>query len=233
MTYRANGFLTTLLCLVGSLIGSSLSWADGKDGPSYEGTPLSVWADEVLSLNQLSNVNSSYPQVRAIRAIGTNAIPWLLTELAKGPETDPISKGQFDLLALPVGSEPIYHQLRARACFWALGEQGAPAIPALELLLDQQPEFVPSALAGIGAPALGVLAQCITNITPHAGSAGPRDRAMVSALGGLAVALNLGRIPRTAAANLLPDVRRWAAQENDRAAAYYAKGVIRILDSRQ
>ena len=80
-----------------------------------------------------------------------------LTELAKGPEADLIGKQQVARLGLPDGSERIYHQLRARACFWALGEQAAPAILGLQHLLDQQPEFAPSALAGIGAPALVAL----------------------------------------------------------------------------
>jgi hypothetical protein len=234
MTCRAKILLMVLLCLPVSIIGLARARADTVDGPTYQGKSLSAWADDVLSLNHLSNVaNTNYLQVRAIRAIGTNALPWLLTELAKGAETDPVGKEQVAQLKLPEGSEAIYHQLRARACFWALGEEGAPAIPGLQHLLTQQPEFAPSALAGIGTPALVALEQCLTNSAPHDAPAEPRGRIVGSALGGLYVAIDTGRISRPAAAHLLPEVRRWAAQEKNRDAAYWANGVIRILESGQ
>ncbi len=57
-------------------IDEVLRWGESEDGPVYSGKPLSVWADEVCALNHLSNViNTNHPEVRAVRAIGTNAIP--------------------------------------------------------------------------------------------------------------------------------------------------------------
>ena len=48
----------------------------GPPEPTYSGTPLSVWAEKVYELNGLASiVDTNYPEVKAMQAIGTNAIP--------------------------------------------------------------------------------------------------------------------------------------------------------------
>jgi len=173
----------------------------------------------VTRLSHLSKVSDKKrAAVRAVRGIGTNAIPWLLEEMSKQSSPEQ-------------GDGPRnFHQLRARAGFWALGELGAPAVPKLLGLLNEQPEFVPSALAGIGVPALPALQQCLTNaphyVPPYLVSEVPSERCVGSALGGLFVAINVGRIAASDAAFLLPTVRLWAKDTN-RDAAYWAHGVLR------
>lgn len=200
----------------------------------YGGKPLSAWVDEMCALNHLANVvNTNHPEVRAVRAIGTNAIPWLLSELVKAPAL-PGRDNQTNLAHRvsdtnsPFATNAQFHQLRARAGFWALGELGAPAIPNLVSLLEQEPEFAPSALAGIGPPALPALERCLTNVPPHIGRNDPRAHSVGSAIGGLYVALDTGRISKSEAAYLLPTIRGWAHGTN-RDAAYWADGVLKEL----
>ena len=193
--------------------------------PMYAGKALSSWLDGVAALSHLrQTVNTNYPEVRAMLAIGTNAIPWLLSEM-----TNQSPSGAGD-------ERPYFHQLRARVGFWALGETAAPAIPKLLDLLEEQPEFVPSALAGIGFPSLTALQQCLTNaphyVPPYLLKKIPRERAAVSALAALFVAIDAGRIAKSDAAYLLPSVRVWAKDTN-REAAYWADGVLRELGEEQ
>lgn len=207
-----------------------------EEGPTYDGKSLPVWADEVLALNRIARImNTNHPEVQAMRAIGTNAIPWLLREMTKKPplensDDQAVEAQHIAKLKLPVGSGKSFHQLRARAGFWALGEMAAPAIPTLLALLEQQPEFVPSALAGIGKPALPALEQCLTNaphfVPPYLLTEIPRVRAVSSCLGGLFVAIDLGRIKKADASYLLPVVRRWA-EDTNQDASYWAHGVLR------
>ena len=183
----------------------------------YGGKPLSALVDEVCALNHFANmVNTNNPEVQAVRAIGTNAIPWLLRQLSATPWT-------------PAGTNNAARyapQSRGRCGFWALGEIGTPAIPSLVNLIEQQPDAVPSALAGIGAPALPALEGCLTNVRGDLSLDSPKARSVASALGGLFVAIDAGRIPTNRAAYLLPTIRGWAHSTN-RGAAYWATGVLR------
>jgi hypothetical protein len=188
--------------------------------PVYAGKPLSAWVDEVVAVGRLAwVVTTNRAEVQAVHAIGTNAIPWLLSEMMTQPSPGGAGSTNF-------------HQHRARNGFWALGETGAPAISRLFELLEQQPEFVASALAGIGAPALPALQQCLTNaphyVPPYLLSQIPRERAVASALGGLFVAIDSGRISKSDAAFLLPAVQLWAKDTN-KDAAYWASGVLTKL----
>jgi len=213
-----------LLLCCGLTIGAG--GVKGQDqftgGPIYAGKTLSAWFDGVASLSHLQQtpVNTNYPEVCAVRAIGTNAIPWLLGEM-----TNQLPSGARD-------ERPYFHQLRATAGFWALGETAAPAIPWLLDQLEEQPEWVPRALAGIGLPGLPALQQCLTNapryVPPYLLKKIPRERGAVSALAALFCAVDSGRIAKSEAAHLLPNVRVWAKDTNPEA-AYWAVGVLREL----
>lgn len=188
--------------------------------PMHEGKPLSAWTDDLLAYSNITKATKGKrPAVAALREIGTNAIPWLLKEMVT--HSPPDSTNQFQ------------HQNRARFGFWAIGAVAAPAIPDLLRLLDEQPDFVPWALAGIGAPALPALEFCLTNapklVPPYLIKTVPGSRYSVSALAGLCVSLQGGRISQADAAYLEPVVRRWAT-DTDRTAAYWARGVLRQLE---
>jgi len=221
---------TALIVLSWGLLSALAGTIRGQDadGPVYNGKPLSVWADQVLALNHLRNVvDTNHPEVRAMRAIGTNAIPWLLAEFRhRPPQTDQEQPPAW--LGLPVGSEGQYHPLRARAGFWALGEAGKPAIPSLVSLFDKQPSLAPSALAGIGAPALPALEHCLTNVPPDKVD-GARAEIVHSALGGLYVVIDVGRISRADAAYLLPTIRSWTTNSKTK---YWAHGVLEKFEFR-
>jgi hypothetical protein len=218
---------SNLLVCCALIIGAGA--VNGQDqsvgGPMYAGKPLSSWVNGLAAMPHLMQAaNTNYPEVRAVHAIGTNAIPWLLNEMTKQP---PAGAGD---------EQPHVHQLRATAGFWALGETAAPAIPKLLDLLEEQPEWVPKALAGIGLPSLRALQQCITNaphyVPPYLLNKIPRERAAVSALAALFVAIDAGRIAKSEAAHLLPDVRVWAKDTNLEA-AFWADGVLSELREKQ
>jgi hypothetical protein len=218
---KAGSNSSTLLLCCALMIGAGVVKAQEQSpgGPIYAGKALSSWVDGVAALSHLQQAgNTEYPEVRAVHAMGTNAIPWLLSEMTNQP---PSGGG---------GERPYFHQLRATAGFWALGETAAPAIPKLLDLVEEQPEFVPRALAGIGLPSLAALRQCLTNaphyVPPYLLKKIPRERAAVSALAALFVAIEGGRMPKSDVACLLPDVRTWNKDTN-REAAYWADGVLR------
>jgi len=225
MKAGSNSSKSLLCCalIVGAGVVKAQDQSPGE--PIYAGKALSSWVDEVAALSHLRQaLNTNWPEVRAVRAIGTNAIPWLLSEM-----TNQTPSGTGD-------ERPYFHQLRARAGFWALGETAAPAIPKLLDLLEQQPEVVPSALGGIGFPGLTALQQCLTNaphyVPPYLLKKIPRERAAVSALAALFVAIDAGRIAKSDAAYLLPTIRVWAKDTNPEA-AYWADGVLRELGEEQ
>jgi hypothetical protein len=197
--------------------------------PEYSGKRLSVWAEELCQLNHLRNViDTNCAAVRAVLAIGTNAIPWAARELVRPPPlgwrlNNLLQKQRFIRSRFAVATDFERHHLRARAVFWALGNAAEPAIPRLLSMVEREPDLGPSALAGIGAPALPALAHCLTNIPPAATS---RDHArmVASALGGLYIAIDVGRISRSEASYLLPTVREW---QTNRETRYWADGVLR------
>ena len=204
----------------------------GLREPVYAGKRLSVWADEVRKLDRLANVvNTNHPAVQAMRAIGTNAIPWLLSELRKPPngwsQLNPfLEKQTLITYRFPVPADAQKHQLCARCGFWALGEMAEPAVPSLVGLLDRQPEFAPSALAGIGAPALPAIMHLLTNNPPHVAADSRHASGQGNAISGLYVAINLGRISRSEAAYLLPAIQAWEQQTTNAGARYWAHGVL-------
>jgi hypothetical protein len=51
--------------------------------PNYGGKRLSVWLDELSALDFSKRADTNTPQVQAVRSIGTNAIPWLMSELKR------------------------------------------------------------------------------------------------------------------------------------------------------
>jgi hypothetical protein len=203
--------LEVISCLF-ALIEISAADVPSAPDPISSGRPLAFWiqkASEVRDIRMLTN--QQRPEVSAIRAMGTNAIPWLLQEMS----------------AQGGGAET--RQLLARAGFWALGDLAEPAIPSLLQMLDKAPTLVPNALAGIGPSAIPALKECLAQVPPTPRT--PRQTVIVeAALGGLFVAIDAGRISQSDGAQLLPLVQSWArARSTNPAAAYWANGVVEKL----
>ncbi len=233
--HLAGTLASKALCLLIVLVGSLLTHAQSGDGPTYAGKPLAIWAHQAFLLEDIAAIaDTNHEEVKAIRAIGTNAIPWLLDainhKLPPDGQNGQTNRQEGDTKESLKPTDPHYYPLLARAGFWALGETAAPAIPALVSLLEEQPFLAPSALAGIGAPALSALAYCITNSSPNVTTNGSRPKIVASALGGVFVAVNVGRISRSEAAFLVPAARVWSEQKTHGRAAYWACGVVEKLD---
>ena len=121
--------------------------------PSYEGRTLLEW---------LADVDYGRPEDKrahagkAIRQMGTNVIPFLLSDLGGG--------GSPLLKYSKPDTRSADERLRQAAwAFDALGPMGKLAIPQLEGLLETSPGYVPAALAGIGRDALPALLKALTN----------------------------------------------------------------------
>ena len=192
---------------------------------------LSDLADELRKLDRLDKIaDTNRPQVQAMRAFGTNAIPWLEGELRK-PRllrwqlNHLLDKQNVIKYRFPVRTDPYTHQQRAMCGFWAIGETARPAIPSLVGLLERRPGFAHSALAVIGAPALPALEHCLTNISPHTAPNGP-DSIGALVMGDLYVAIDVGRISTAQAAYLLPTIQAWSQQKTNASTAYWANGML-------
>jgi RNA polymerase sigma factor (sigma-70 family) len=109
--------------------------------PSYQGKKLSEW---------LVDIDYGQPQEKrdkageAIRKMGVKTLPFLLADLADEKAKD-------------------NRYSQATWAFDALGSIGKPAIPKLTKLLEQNPGYVPGALAGIGRDALPELLNALIN----------------------------------------------------------------------
>ncbi len=109
--------------------------------PSYQGRRLSEW---LLDIDYNQPPDKRAKAGEAVRQMGAKTLPFLIADLA-----DKKSKDNF------------YSQ--ATLAFDALGSAGKPAIPKLTKLLEQNPGYVPGALAGIGRDALPELLSALTN----------------------------------------------------------------------
>ncbi len=132
---------TFVLC---ALAESSLVLPGLSAEPKYQGRPMTKW----LSLYREADAHSVQENraCEAIRAIGTNAIPYLVRMLT---------------------NEDLQAQMDAKSGFTILGPLGALAVPTLAKLLAGTNEvhmfMAAQTLGEIGAPGLPVLMQTLTN----------------------------------------------------------------------
>jgi hypothetical protein len=80
-----------LLALVVVAAGIALFWPRGPKEPAYHGKRLSQWIEQanaqpVQAQNEQSFLKSKEAACKAIRALGTNALPWLMSEFTR-PES--------------------------------------------------------------------------------------------------------------------------------------------------
>ena len=130
--------------------------------PAAQGRALSSWLVDV-DYNQPAATRERAS--KAIREIGTNALPYLLRDLDPPPESrlkrllaELLRKQTFIKMRLRTSDEK---SRQATWAFKALGAAAVPAIPQLVTLLEKNPGYVPGALAGIGPDAVPNLCQAL------------------------------------------------------------------------
>ncbi|HEX4264075.1 MAG TPA: sigma-70 family RNA polymerase sigma factor [Verrucomicrobiae bacterium] len=110
--------------------------------PSYQGRRLSEW---LLDADYGQPQDKRAKAYEAIRKMGAKTLPFLISDLTPGK----------------TAKDAGYRQ--ATWGFDALGSIGKPAIPKLTKLLEENPGYVPIALANIGPEALPELFSALTN----------------------------------------------------------------------
>ncbi len=143
--------------------------------PSYQGKKLSRWLEGVCDCG-LGELDAE--AVAAVRAIGTNAIPFLCEEL-QVRNMPGLAALDWAATKLSFSWNPpsaLGRRNRAIAGFGALGEQAAPAIPKLSKLMFGPDKYdawsAQGALGGIGGPTVfGLMLHGLTNANLVLGSA--------------------------------------------------------------
>ena len=223
-------FGTFLLVII---LGGAILWDRGQKEPTYNGKALTKWLNELAGLNYSKRWEPQMEQVQAVRAIGTNALPWLL-----GPFRSDGAGLRGDLNQLLEKQSIIKFRFldinarlsRATGGFQALGELAEPAIPVLLSLVDKKPGYVPGALAAIGPAAVPALRQCLTNTHSYATSVGQIMPIPGNTIAGIHNAINAGRLSKSDVADLMPAIRDWAAQSTNSNAGRYAADFLRAFD---
>jgi HEAT repeat protein len=155
-----------------------LAWlAFYSSEPSYHGKSLSAWLEQARQSkemeNALSDVYLDTPSARAIRAMGKDALPFLI-RMAHTRDT-PLRKRMIDLSRqydwLGYRPQPFDDiQTKTAYGFLVLGPAARPALPKLISMLDDPaPEvrllaaFAIGKIGPDGAPAIPALQRLITN----------------------------------------------------------------------
>jgi len=186
--------------------------------PTYGGKRLSVWVDELCALDYFKRADPGTPQVQAVRAIGTNAIPWLLKAFRPGGAAwqwklnQLLNKQRLIRYRFP---DPNVRLTRGTVGFWALGEMAEPAIPRLLTLVEAYPGYVLGALAGIGRPAKSALQQCLTNIKLYTNSLGSYAIIPGNTINDIFNATSYGPFSKADIAVFLPTIEAWARQSTN------------------
>ncbi|HEX9046619.1 MAG TPA: HEAT repeat domain-containing protein, partial [Verrucomicrobiae bacterium] len=158
--------------------------------PTYAGRSLTEWLGD--SGNAFSQRGPQQAAAEdAIRHIGTSALPFLINDLIWDPK---LRRHRLHPVR-PDTRLPDVRCVQAIRGFEILGSLAKPAIPDLVKLLEQNPGYVPIALAGIGRDAVPQLEQALTNSSFFV-----RDNTAA----GLANAVFAGRIPPTDLENIIP-----------------------------
>ena len=146
--------ILVLLALAAVAMGVFLFWPRGPKEPVYQGKRLTQWigeatAEPALIQNEQDFFNSKEAARKAIRALGTNALPWLMAEYS---QTDPkwrktldrwVSRitGKGQLTADEIRHNNAFEGLRL------LGPDLAQALPELAKVLSS-PDDMRASTAG-------------------------------------------------------------------------------------
>lgn len=223
MTKPRKGRLLIASGLILALLAAIIVTSQGPTEPAHGGKKLSAWLDELSAMTFPRECDPETRPAQAVRAIGTNAIPWLLHELRT--ESGTLKWRLNQLLArqtfIKFRFEDTHIRLR-RACmgFAALGPVAEPAIPALLDLVEETPGYVPTALAYVGPPAIPALHQCLTNYYSCDSSVGRIVPIPNNTISAIFNAIQAGRLSNSHAALFLPAVKDWAKSTNRSPALY-------------
>jgi hypothetical protein len=168
---KRRKFLIALPCL--AAIAMLVFFAGRDPQPRYRGRPLSEWLHDAFSASRSpDNIDPRH----AVREIGTNAIPWLVSWIsyergswqrtARAVLSPSISKSSLGEFISEETAEE--RSVLAVIGFTFLGTNSAPAIPQLAAMMQdparpQTARRCIQALGQIGGPALPVLAQALAD----------------------------------------------------------------------
>jgi len=222
MQYRSSRALFALALLLGIVSVAVLLAAHQSKEPTCEGKKLSAWVRELAPANppNFPKPATNAQAEQAIRAIGTNALPWLLGDLKQCQREAQLNfllnKQDIIPYRFPAGTRAF----RAFRGFEALGALAEPAIPGLLEILEQNPGIVPEILAHIGTRAIPALEQCLTNSTKYPFPGGPTALIPGITIGAIYNSIAEGRILESQAVIFLPAIRAWAQSTNHHASVY-------------
>ena len=161
-----------LVAVVTGLLVVSFWFLAPNPEPTYNGRPLSEWIG--VYYGTFTSPRPKAKAAEAIRAIGTNGLPWLLNWIDHEPSPwryrigslaerlpDSITGGS-PLIRLTVQSAGVKRAQHAATAFQALGPMAVPAIPELARLLcttnspssNQRALFALSCLGPAAVPAI-------------------------------------------------------------------------------
>ena len=132
---KRRGMLLMLAAALG--MGLVLRWPRGAGDPVYEGKRLSQWLAETNKWNKQRMLTKE--AVEAVNAIGTNAIPYLLSEFERGGPKwlEDFKQGKFVSRTLKLRFQPKWVRWnKAISALAVLGPDAAPALPTLVRYLD-------------------------------------------------------------------------------------------------
>jgi HEAT repeat protein len=159
MRSKRRGILLTLLLLALLFVSAWFLFAPCE--PSYHGRKLSEWLDDY---NQAGSIDKAQPVFEAIRAMGTNALPFLLANLKH--QDSPLKMKFYALAANQhLLKPPLYgadpYRFTSIMALSALGSNAAPIFPELlEISLQTNTYwFGMYSLLGIGPSAIPTLAK--------------------------------------------------------------------------
>jgi len=191
---RRFSWIAAVLLLITAVISFCILH---RRDPVPAGKPLSYWLEQIER-----NPRRADEAVSAVRFLGTNVIPYLLSDLKGNRST--LWQYRVNRLLNKQGLIPLrFHDLedrrrRAKWGFFALAEEATPAIPWLVQELEAKP--VPTeelfALAFTGNAAIPVL---ITNLTNEARTYVPASASLA-----VATAVQLDRIALSNAQVFVP-----------------------------
>ena len=128
-----------VLAVVAVAFGAFWFWPSQE--PAYEGKRLGEWLDEGMRLARDPYVTNQAVEhvVKAIQAIGTNAIPFLLRDMERKEESRWLQSAKARAYKMKLMDQTHFWSWRLNRSMWgfrALGTNAAPALDRMLALLD-------------------------------------------------------------------------------------------------
>ena len=123
--------------LAGVAVAFGAAWLWPSQEPAYKGKRLGQWLDEGTKLTTIPSATSQAVErvVKAVQAIGTNAIPFLLRDMETREDPRWLWSVKTRAHKLKLIDETHYWSWRLNRSVWGFQALGTNAAPALERLL--------------------------------------------------------------------------------------------------